>query len=90
MGKARREDEISEGKSIKREKAKNLTLPNMDIIKGQKEAKAKKQQWERQAEGELGEYNNVVAKGGKFQKGTKLSTEPKRGKGIGIKWQHRI
>lgn len=50
----------------------------MKIIRGQKEAKAKKQQQERQAERELEEYNNSVAEGGKFQKGTELSTEPKR------------
>ena len=53
----------------------------MKIIRGQKEAKAKKQQKERQAERELEEYNNSVAKGGKFQKGTELSTEPKRERG---------
>ena len=52
----------------------------MGRIRGQKKAKAKKQQ-EKQAERELGKYNNSVAKGGKFQKGTELSTEPKREKG---------
>lgn len=36
--KTRTEDEISE--SINREKAKNSTLLNMDMIKGQKEVKA--------------------------------------------------
>lgn len=41
-------------------------------------------------EGELGEYKNVVAKRKKFQKGTKLSTEPKRERGRGIRPQNRI
>lgn len=58
----------------------------MGRISGQKKAKAKKQQ-ERQAERELGEYNNSVAKGGKFQKGTELSTEPKRERGRTVTWQ---
>lgn len=67
-----------------------MAVPNMDIIRGQKKAKATKKQQERQAERELGEYNNSVAKGGKFQKGTEQSTEPKREKEGEIRWLNRI
>lgn len=61
----------------------------MGRIRGQKKAKAKQQQ-EREAEGEPEEYNNSVAKGGMFQRGTELSTEPKREKRRTTTWQKRI
>lgn len=43
-GKARSVDEISEAVSIKREKTKNLTPLNMDIIRRQEETKVMEEQ----------------------------------------------